>query len=507
MYALTARGMRYMDDYTIEAGIPSAVLMENAAKGVADEIAVRFPDKSTKILVLCGSGNNGGDAIATTRWLLHLGYKKVRVFFNGDIHEASQELSKQISILVKAYSGLEIAGLKGNTDNTMLHTQYDVIVDGLFGIGLNRVLEDDKIRLIEYINSKSAYKIAIDIPSGLHATTGLIMRAAIKADLTITFSNYKTGMFFGAGREYCGEVKVVDIGLFESGYNNIADKLTVCDRKYLEEHKDEALVTRAEDGHKGTFGTVGIIVSTNGMLGASMLAAKAAYRAGCGLVKIFCPVKYIGFFNVSVPEAVVVPYKSDDVVGALEEFIKDTDVILVGPGLKEDTVGRLIVKQILAGKIPTVFDAGALNLIAKNLKSFKKRKCECVITPHLGEMAKLCGEEVKVVAKNRIGYTKKFSEKFNVSMVVKSDVSLLSLLEGNDKQDLYINTVGNSGLATAGSGDVLAGVIASLIAQGNTLNNSLLYGVMFHGEAAEKFATDIDSKRKMMAGDIVDNLF
>lgn len=507
MYALTARGMRYMDDFTINAGLQSSVLMENAAKGIADEISTRFPDKNSKILVLCGSGNNGGDAIATTRWLLHLGYKRVKVFFAGNMQNASQEFSRQISILVKAYKDFEIIGLHGGNDNTVLHAQYDVIVDGLFGIGLNRALEDDKIRLVEYINSKKAYKISIDIPSGVHATTGLMMAAAIKADLTVTFGNYKTGMFFGAGREYCGEVKVIDIGLLEAGYNNITDKLQVCDRAFLNSSKEAALIPRSEAAHKGTFGTVGIIVSSNGMLGASMLASKAAYRAGCGLVKIFCPVKYLGFFNVSVPEAVVIPYKSDDVVGALEEFTKDVDAILIGPGLREDTVGRLMVKQILQGKIPAVFDAGALNLIAKNLKSFKKRKCECVITPHLGEMAKLCGDEIKVIAKNRIGYTKKFSEKFNVSMVVKSDVSLISLLEGKEEQNLYINTVGNSGLATAGSGDVLAGVIASLIAQGNTLNNSLLYGIMLHGEAAEKFAIDGDSRRKMMAGDIIDNLF
>ena len=174
---------------------------------------------------------------------------------------------------------------------------------------------------------------------------------------------------------------------------------------------------------------------------------------------------------------------------------------------REDSVGRLLVKQILAGKKPAVFDAGALNLIAKNLKSLRKRKCQCVITPHLGEMARLCGEDINIVARSRIGYTRKFSEKFEVSMVVKSDVSLIALRDAGEGQQLYLNTVGNSGLATAGSGDVLAGVIASLIAQGNTLDTSLMYGVMIHGKAAEKFAQDGDSRRKMMAGDIIDNLF
>ncbi len=268
-----------------------------------------------------------------------------------------------------------------------------------------------------------------------------------------------------------------------------------------------ALLPRKEQSHKGTFGTVGIVVGNDSMMGAGMLAARAAYRTGCGLVRIFCPSKYTGFFNVSIPEAVVVPYKNDDVLGALNEFLALVDVVLIGPGLREDQTGRLMVKEVLAGTTPAVLDAGALNLIARNLKSFRKRKCKCVITPHLGEMARLCGEEISIVDKNRIGFTRKFSEKFNVSMVVKSDVSLVSLIGTNGVQKLYLNTLGNSGLATAGSGDVLAGVIASLAAQGNTLNNSLLYGVMLHGLAAEKFAPDEDSRRRMMAGDIIDHLF
>ena len=154
-----------------------------------------------------------------------------------------------------------------------------------------------------------------------------------------------------------------------------------------------------------------------------------------------------------------------------------------------------------------VLDAGALNLISKNLKPFRKRKCPCIITPHVGEMARLCGEDIRVIEKNRIGFTKKFSELYRVSMVVKSDVSLVSLIKGDGTQRLYLNITGNSGLATAGSGDVLSGVIASLIAQGNSENNSLLYGVMIHGMAADKFAVDEDSRRKMMAGDIVESIF
>ena len=506
MYALTAKGMKYMDEYAIKAGLPGVVLMENAARGVACEVAERIPDRSAKILVLAGHGNNGGDAVAAARWLAQMGYRAVDVYFTGDMEKAGGELRRQMSVLVNSHRDVRISGLRG-IERNVLNARYECIIDGMYGIGLNKVLSDDDIRLVKYINSKSGFKVAVDIPSGLNASSGLIMGEAIRADLTVTFGNYKTGMFFGAGRECCGEVKVVDIGLMPDAYDNVTDKLEVLDSAFLADSIDSALIPRPESGHKGTFGTVGLVISSNGMLGAGMLAARAAYRAGCGLVKIFCPSKYTGFFNVSIPEAVAVPYKADDVLGAFEGFRDGVDVLLIGPGLREDSLGRLLVKQILAGNKPAVFDAGALNLISRNLKSLRKRKCPCVITPHLGEMARLCGEDVNIVARSRIGYTRKFSEKFDVSMVVKSDVSLIALRDQGRGQKLYINTVGNSGLATAASGDVLAGVIASLIAQGNPLDTSLMYGVMIHGKAAEKFAQDGDSRRKMMAGDIIDNLF
>lgn len=508
MYALTARGMQYIDEYTISAGIPSPVLMENASRGVADAIVKRFPDKDTRILVVSGSGNNGGDAICATRWLMHLGYKNIKIFFTGTVSSASPEFSRQVSILAKAFENISITGLHGSGDLSVLRNEYDVIIDGMFGIGLNRSLDESLSKITEYLNCKKAYRVAVDIPSGLNATTGEVMGAAIKADLTVTFGSYKTGMLFGEGRAHCGKIEVVDICLIDSAYDNVTDKLVVCDNAFFEATATEALIARNEAGHKGTFGTVGIVVSSNGMLGASMLASKAAYRTGCGLVKIFCPLKYIGYFNVSIPEAVVVPYKPDDIEKAFEEFAKKTDVFLIGPGLREDDMGKSLLKAVLQSETPAVLDAGALNILSDNLKMFRKRKCNCVITPHLGEMAKLTGTDIQTVAKNRIGYTKSFSEKYKVSMVVKSDVSLVSTYDSKlGLQDLYVNVTGNSGLATAGSGDVLAGVIASLIAQGNTLDTSLLYGVMIHGRAGDKFATDQDSKRRMMAGDIIDNLF
>lgn len=506
MYALTAKGSKFLSDYTRKAGISSQVLMENAAKGVAEEINKRFKPSETRILVICGPGNNGGDAICAARWLLHFKFD-VEVYFIGKLESASQDFVRQVKILAKAFPRLEIAGMRGEQDRSIIQSSFDVVIDGVFGTGFAKELDYETGKFLEYINSKDCYRVALDLPSGLNPTTGVASANAFKADLTITFGNYKTGMLFGSGKGLSGEVKVVDVGFLDTGYKSISDKLVICDNQFFDDTAKKALRDRPEDSHKGTFGSVGIAVSTNGMLGASILAAKAAYRVGCGTVKVFCPSKVVGFFNVSVPEAVVVPYKSDDILGAFADFAKGVDCILIGPGLSEDNVGRLLVKHLLSSEFPVVFDAGALSMIAKNLKLFKKRKCPCIITPHIGEMAKLCNEDINVITRNRIAYTKKFSEKFEVSMTLKSDASLISLISNSGKQKLFINTMGNSGLATAGSGDVLAGVIASLLAQGNTINNSLLYGVMIHARSADRYAKDPDLKRKMMASDIIDNLF
>ena len=507
MYALTAKGMQYMDQYTISTGIPSVVLMEHAARGLADAVKRRFPCTKTEILIVCGSGNNGGDAVAAGRWLRHYGYENIKMIFTGNSDNASAEFTRQVNILTEAYPDMELSGLGSAYDIELLKNDYDVIVDGMFGIGLNRPLDDSLASIVDYINHKNSYIVAVDIPSGLNATNGTVINKAIKADLTVTFGSYKTGMFFGDGRGFTGELELVDIGLVENGFDDVTDKLTICDKEFFDATVKNALVARDEAGHKGTFGTVGIVMNNVGMNGAGILAAKAAYRAGCGLVKVFCPSKSVGAFNTSVPEAVIVPYKSEDYMEPFAEFVKGIDVFLIGPGLKQDSLGKELVKVLLQGDTPLVIDAGALNILATNLKLLHNRTCPCVVTPHLGEMAKLSNSDVTTVDRNCISYSRSFSEKYDLSMVVKSDISLVSINEGDGNIRQYANLMGNSGLATAGSGDVLAGVIASLAAQGNTLNNSLLYGVLIHAGAADKFAVDEDSRRKMMAGDIIDNLF
>ena len=279
MYALTAKSMKYMDEYTMDKGVPSSVLMENASRGVVNEIAERFPDTKTRVLVMCGPGNNGGDGVCVARWLLHLGYS-VTLYFVGDPSRTSKEFRRQIRIISSMFPDLKIYGTGDAAESLKaLRSEYDVLVDGIFGTGLNRRFGNNFVKFLEYVNSKKGYKVAIDIPSGLNATTGQIMNAVFRADLTVTMGNYKTGLFFCEGRKVSGEVKVVDIGLAKRGYRDIPDRIFVCDREFFRKTKDMALIPRTEVSHKGTYGTVGIVVSPGSMMGAAMLSAKASYRA------------------------------------------------------------------------------------------------------------------------------------------------------------------------------------------------------------------------------------
>lgn len=504
MYAITANAMRYMEEYTMSKGISGNILMEIAGRSIAEEIIQRFPNTKTEILILCGSGKNGADGLVCARWLLNNNYSNTVIVFVGERGKISKEFLEQAFILAKTVPGTDIYEIDNIGDG--LYKKFDIIIDAIYGIGLNRPLINRDIDFINYINSKSAYRISVDIPSGLEASKGRVMGTAVKADLTVTFGSYKTGMFLGEGRKYSGEIKLIDIGLTNTGFKNIPDKMIVCDSDFYEKNASETLIKRSESGHKGTFGTVGIITDSKGMLGAGILAARSAYRSGCGLVKVFCTREKVQTFNETVPEAVVVPYDNNDLEEEFEGFIKGTDSILIGPGLSEDETGSLLVDKVLEENIPAVLDAGALNIISKNLRIFKRRRCQCVITPHVGEMARLCGTKKSEILDETVKYIKHFTGEYKASLVVKSDTSVVSLVtdEGNE---FFLNTTGNSGLATAGSGDVLAGVIASLMAQGNSPNNSLLYGVMIHGIAADRSADTECLRRRMMAGDIVDNLF
>lgn len=506
MYLLTAYGMRQCEKHMMAKGISAETMMERAAMGLRKEIRKRFTDRGTRLLFLAGGGNNGGDAIAAARFLLEDGYS-VTVLVTGSRGKFSEEFRNQYKKFRSEFPRQKLYFLDDASSRGILeeHT-YDVIIDAMFGTGLSRPVGAKHAELLRAVNQKNVYRIAVDVPSGLDASTGRILGEAFHADLTVTFGSPKVGCYLGEGRTVSGEVVCVSLGFDAETYRKAEDRILLADLDFFRATKAKSLPPRPAVSHKGTFGKVGIVISPQAMLGASMLAAKAAYRAGCGLVRVFCPKEYVGYFNMAVPEAVVVPYGEEKAGTALLQFLRTVDAVCIGPGLAQDRMGLIFLRNVLESSTPAVLDAGALTLLADHLNLLKHRSCPCVLTPHLKEMAALCHTDVRTMSEERLQLVSQFAKEHHVNLVCKSDTSLVAISRERDVK-LTLSTLGNSGLATAGSGDVLTGIITSLIAQGANLTNALLYGVLLHGRAGEVGAPDEDAQRRMMASDIIDNLF
>lgn len=467
-YLVNAREMKQCDNNTIaHFGIPSFVLMERAALSVVDIICKLEQYTTKKVLVLCGTGNNGADGMAVAR-LLFLKKMDVQVYFAGNRKKFSQEAKKQYDILEQ----YQVPFTETLTDS------YDIIVDAVFGIGLSRKLEDATQQLLEQINSFRGFKIAVDIPSGIAADTGNIMGNAFRADVTVTFAYRKMGMLLYPGAAYCGDICVADIGI---------DKHSWLDKKpslYALTQQDVLpYLSRNADGNKGTFGKVLLIAGSVNMAGAAILAAGAAYTTGCGLVRIFTPEENRIILQTAVPEAILTTYQGKRVdMTLLNECLAWADVIVIGPGLGTDDTAKGIVKNTLKNAaVPMVVDADALNIIAAQVEQLLKPHTELILTPHLGEMARLNQMAVSYIKENIVQVAEEFAREYNVICVLKDSRTITAVPYGKT----YLNTSGNSGMATAGSGDVLTGIIGSLIAQGIHAEQAAPLGVYLHGAAAD----------------------
>lgn len=471
-----------IDDY----GIPSMVLMERAAYAAAQVIKNEVK-KDRLILSVCGSGNNGGDSIAAARILHEEGYN-VSVYFTCNENKLSKQSRQQLLIAVK--SGISVI-------YTPEFKDYSVIIDGIFGIGLNRNIEGELFDLIESINKSGADVYSIDIPSGINASTGNVMGIAVKAYATITFGLEKTGIILYPGNDYAGRITVASIG-FPNNAIKDADSNEFC-----YEESDLIMPERKKVSNKGTYGRVLVIAGSEGMCGASYLAAKAAYRTGCGLVKIVAPEANRTILQTQLPEALLAFY-SNEIVNNKEYVLNQlswADAIVIGPGLGTDNTAEFLVKTVIDNSnVPVVVDADAINIIAGS-EIYKKAAVigNLIFTPHLKEMSRLCKCSINEIRDDIVGFTKgKASER--IIFALKDARTVVS-----DGKKSYINISGNDGMATAGSGDVLSGIIASLLAQGMERYSAASLGVYIHGLAGDDSAERI-GKRAMIASDIIDSI-
>ncbi len=492
-YVLDAAAAKKVDEISIHKyGIPSIVLMERAALAVADAVE-RYASHSAKqvrILVVCGNGNNGADGIAAARILFQRGFDVSLYLMKKS---GTQEFDTQLAIAGK---------LKLPVCSKADFAEYTIIVDALFGIGLSRPVEGTYAKAVQNINRSSAWKLSVDVPSGIDASSGKILGCAVKAHKTVTFGYAKTGLLFYPGADFAGKIKVCDAGFVDAAADSIKNKAFVYDKGDL-----ARLPQRKKDSHKGTYGKILVIAGSENMCGAALLAGLSAYRSGAGLVKIFTHSNNRNAINKNVPEALLETYDSGEITSKLEKSMEWATFIIMGPGLSTGRDAQKIAEYVFANrKVPLLADADALNILAQNRtirQSFlNNANAECIITPHLAEMARLCDETVMDVKQDIAGTALRMAKKLGAICVLK-DVRTIVCTPSS--KEYYINTSGCDGMATGGSGDVLTGVIAGLAANGMPAYEAACMGVYLHGlggEAAQKKFGGYGMK----AGDIIEGV-
>lgn len=487
--------MKNVDNYTINTvGMPSMVLMERAALAVAKYIK-KSCKNDKKVLCICGMGNNGADGVAVARILTQWGYF-AEVMLVGDRNKATAELNEQLDIAKKS-------GVKNSSRAQFF--EYDILVDAIFGIGLSREVVEPYAGIIADINDAGKKVIAVDIPSGLCSTTGKVLGIAVKADTTITFGAYKNGHLLGQGPEYSGKVYVKDAGFPDKAFTAAKAKGLVLEKKDL-----ELIPARKELGNKGTFGKVLIIAGSRNISGAACLSAEGAYRTGCGLVKVITHEDTATVLKKNVVEALVATYNDStsdtELLDMLRTSLDWCDAVVIGPGLGIDRTAQLLVEATFDNaRVPVIADADALNIIADNPIIIKKAAVQqLIVTPHMGEMARLTGKKVIELKNDAVAAATAFAKKYKCVCIMKDARTVVANFDGS----YYINMSGNFGMAKGGSGDVLTGVIAGMLmadrASGNTMGlaRSSALAVYVHGLSGDAAAKK-KGKYGMVATDMI----
>ena len=505
-FLVSAAQMKSYDSNTIEKiGIPALVLMERAAVAVVEEIRRRFPgtvlwengkERKLTVLIVAGCGNNGGDGLAIGRILGEYGYE-VSFVLIGDREKCSRETKTQIQILERMGISIESA-LPVQTEETGRKTKgWDIVIDGLFGIGLSRAVTGIFAQAVEYINRSGAYIVSADMPSGIHTDTGAVMGTAVRADLTVTFGYKKVGQIFYPGTEYTGELVCKRIGIsYREGLESPV--AFTYDRADLAK-----LPMRRNDGNKGSFGKVYIIAGSREMYGASRFAVLGAYRTGAGLVRILTERSNRELLFSAVPEAIVDTYETEFPEKALAAGLAWADCVVIGPGIGKGPLACRMMKYVWERcGVPLIVDADGLNLLAEWPETVAVEKGRLVyFTPHMGEFSRLTKKSIKCCKEERISTVKEYALAVGAVVVSKDARTVIGSPEG----ELYINTSGDNGMATGGSGDVLAGILAGLVAQGMRGMEAACMAVYLHGLTGNA-VSEKKSVYSAMAGDLLEML-
>lgn len=471
-------------------GYPSILLMEHAAQAVVAALRERVKPGS-RVLFVCGGGNNGGDGAAAARlWMQHGGRADVWLLKNPSQMRGDAGVN---ACLLNA-CGASLNVLYGEAPP--VPPECAAVVDALYGTGLSRALEGVPLSAVQRINESGLPVIAVDMPSGVDGASGQVLGAAVRADVTVTFHRAKHGHMLFPGRALTGRLIVADIGILPEwdGAQGI-DVLEDADARAL-------LPSRPKDGHKGTFGHVLCVAGSEGMAGAAALCARAAQRAGAGLVTVACPFPVLITVQAQAPCAVARVVSdgamlSMDASEPLLALLEGKGALAIGPGLGREEGVWQAIEPLVRSDVPKVIDADALYLLARYGGGVG---ANTVLTPHPGEMARLCGATAADVAASPVEYAQQVAADMGACVLLKGATTVIA-----QGEDVAMNITGCDGMATGGSGDVLTGVIASLMAQGMAAMDASRVGAYYHGRAGE-VAQAVLGARAVTAMDVCDRL-
>lgn len=488
MKILTASAMRWAEQAAVDAGETFEGLMETAGRKAAGILMEEVPLPNGPVLILCGKGNNGGDGLVIARALAQKGIPVQVVFLLG--RKLSPLAEKNLGRLQGLPAEILDAASIAPEERDALCKNAGLIVDGVFGTGFSGDLPENVRAWTAAANQSKAVRAALDIPSGLNCDTGLFGKDAFAADITVTFAAHKPAHFLKGSRGLCGRVFCADIGIRQEILAAAPGHITLLDG----DEAKKGIPRRKEDSNKGDYGKLLTVGGCTHMTGAILMASLAALHCGVGLLKAAVPEPVCPLIAARMPEVIylpVIPAKSGVLPASCgEALLKETewaDGVLLGCGMSvcEDTVS--LTRKLLSCGKSMVIDADGLNCVAQDVNILKSRKAPTILTPHIKEFSRLTGKAIPEIKADRFSLASEFARQYGVTLVLKDSNTVVAAPDGR----LWMNANGNSGMAKAGSGDVLAGIIASFLAQGIPPELAAMAGVFLHGEAGDAAAADL----------------
>lgn len=476
--------MRAMDRYAVErVGIPETILMENAGQATASVLSKEIGIRDRKIIIFCGVGNNGGDGFVVAR-KIHADGGSAKVYLLGDSAKFRGAAKMNLDILARLPVEVRPVESIKKTRTEILHS--DGIVDAIFGTGLDRDIGDIYRDIFSLINESGKKVLSLDIPSGVNGDTGQIMGAAVQAHCTVTFGLPKIGAMLHPGYEQCGKLYVCHISFPPSLYNHSGIKVQV--------NRPAALPARDKSGHKGSMGKALFIAGGASYYGAPYFSAMSFLKAGGGYARLAAPRTIVPHIAGQGSEIVFIP-QMETISGSiglenkesLLELAERMDMVVIGPGVSLDPETQRLVRELVKSiKVPVLIDGDGITAVSMDLKAIRKRKAPTVLTPHPGEMAEMTGQAISEINRQKITILQKTASDLGAFIVLKGPHSLI----GYPDEQVFVNLSGNSGMATAGSGDVLTGTITAMFGLGLPLAEAVKKGVFIHGFAGDLAASE-----------------